>query len=115
MKNDEIQIWMLIAFIAALILSFYKVYIMFNKPAKGIDTKTQYKELSDIISSFLKNIDDPNLCSEKIYDKLVREKVLENEEYKNFNLNRFNQIVQQLFYTYEVYSLPELIEKIKKN
>jgi len=113
MSQDEIQVWMLIAFIIALFFSFYKVYLMFNKPAKGKATKVQYTELEDIITKFLKNLKNIPEDEKSIFDELIKEKIFLHVDYHNFNLNRFKQILQQIYFTYDVDTLSELIKKIK--
>ena len=113
MTKDEIQFWMLIAFAVAFVFSSYKVYIIFNTPTEGIDTKTQHKELETIIVDFLEQLDNTDLRSTQILKLIITLDVLQDSEYRNFNENRFNQLLQQLFYTYEVNSLDELILSIK--
>ena len=112
MKSDNLQIWMLTAFSIVLVLGMYKVYIMFNKPVSGPDMKTEHDELKDIIISFIQNNEISELNSEVLFKQLIEETDFDREKYRNFNLNRFNQLTQQLFYTYDVNSLAELIESI---
>ncbi|PHR59005.1 MAG: hypothetical protein COA44_02330 [Arcobacter sp.] len=113
MTKDEIQFWMLIAFAVTFILSSYKIYIMFNTPPEGIDTQTQHNQLEDIIINFLKDLDDINLDTNALFKLINSLDTLEDESYKNFNLNRLNQLLNQLYITYKVDSLNELIKRIK--
>jgi hypothetical protein len=86
---------------------------MFNRPAKGKSTKVQYSELDTLVLDYLKNIKDVNLDAKSIFDDLIKKEVFKDEEYFNFNMNRFNQILQRLYYKYEVDSLLDLIKKIQ--
>lgn len=113
MTKDEIQLWMLAAFVFALAISAYKVYMIFTKPAPGIDIKTQHLQLQTIILDVLKDLDNKEIASEELFVLLQDLDELQDEAYKNFNLNRFNQLLQQLYYTYEVSSLSELIVRIQ--
>jgi len=113
MTKDEIQFWMLIAFAIAFVFSSFKIYIIFNTPVEGMDTKTQHKELETIIVDFLKQLDCSDLSSTQIFYLIIRLDVLQDSAYRSFNENRFNQLLQQLFYTYEVTSLEQLILSIK--
>ena len=115
MTKDEIQFWMLIAFAVVFILSTYKTYIMFNTSGEGLDTKTQHNQLEEIIINFLKQFNDLDLNVDQLFEAVSRLDVIQDEAYKNFNKNRFNQLLQQLFYTYEVDSLKELIICIKND
>ena len=115
MTKDEIQFWMLIAFAVASIIGFYKVYFLFNTPIEGIDTKTQHNQLEDIIIDYLKQLNDVNLTANKLFELLMELEVLQTDEYKNFNQNRLNQLLQRLFYTYEAQDIPELILHIKND
>ena len=101
---------MLIAFLIAMALGVYKVYALFNTPYTGLDPQTQHKQLQDIIISFLKEDKAQNTEAQSIYEEIKTLDQLQDEEYKNFNRNRFNQLLQQLFYIYEVDSLDELIK-----
>jgi len=109
MTKDEIQVWMLIAFAIVLALGFYKVYTIFNSPAAGPDTKTQHTQLENIVIDFLKHYDNKDINAEELFLLLQGLDELQDEAYKNFNRNRLNQLLQQLYYTYEVSSLSELI------
>lgn len=113
MTKDEIQFWMLIAFAVAFVLSSYKIYIMFNTPIEGTDTQTQHLLLEEIILDFLKQIKELESDTTEVYETLIKQPVLQEEQYKNFNLNRFNQLLQKLYIRYEVTSLTELIQSIK--
>ena len=115
MTNDEIQFWMLIAFAVAFVISFYKIYIMFNTPVEGVDTQTQYNQLEDIIINFLKEVTDDSLSSQTLFEYIIELEVMQDDAYKNFNQNRFNQLLQQLFYIYEVQSIPELILSVQNS
>ena len=112
MTKDEIQLWMLAAFIFALAISSYKVYMIFTKPTPGLDIKTQHLKLQTIILDVLKHLDNKDINSEELFALLQDLDELQDEAYKNFNLNRLNQLLQQLYYTYDVTSLPELIASI---
>jgi hypothetical protein len=115
MTKDEIQLWMLVAFIVALAISSYKVYMIFAKPLPGLDSRTQHRQLQTIILDVLKHLDNNNITSHELFALLQDLDELQDETYKNFNLNRLNQLLQQLYYTYEVSSLPELIASLKND
>lgn len=116
MKSDDLQIWMLTAFIIVLTLGLYKIYIIFSKPALGISTETEHEELRDIIVTFIKDHDLIEEVSEKaLFELLIQEENFDNTRYKSFNLNRYHQLIQQLFYIHSVNSLSELIKSIKTN
>lgn len=115
MTKDEIQFWMLVAFVVALVLSTYKVFMIFTKPEPGLDIKTQHLQLQTIILGFLKDIDNENISTKELFSLLQDIDELQDEAYKNFNMNRFNQLLQQLYYTHEVSSLSELILSIHQS
>ena len=107
--KDEIQLWMLIAFAIVLALGLYKVYTIFNSPAPGPGTKAQHAQLENLVIDFLKHTDKKDISSKDLFDLLIQEDDLIGNNHKNFNHNRLNQLLQQLYYTYEVSSLSELI------
>jgi len=115
MTKDEIQFWMLIAFAVAFVFSSYKVYFIFNTPVEGINTKTQHNQLEDILIHFLKDLSEVDVDSDVLFDLIIQLEVLQEDQYKNFNKNRFNQLIQQLFYTYQANSLNELIMNIQQS
>lgn len=104
---------MLIAFTLVLGISLYKIYTIFNRPVNGADLETEHKELKDIIIFFIQNNTISDLSNKGLFEQLLHDENFDNDNYKNFNLNRFNQLTQQLFYTYDVTSLSELIDSIK--
>ena len=111
MSKDEIQTWMLIAFALALFFSFYKVYLMFNKPGVGIDTATQKDELIEIVAEALKDIDIKNYDAIIVYEEIISED-FDWERYSNFNLNRFHQTVNTLHVIYKVDTIEQLVEQL---
>ncbi len=113
MTKDEIQFWMLIAFAVAFVFSSYKVYFIFNTPSEGIDTQTQHKELETIIIEYIKQLDVSDISSSELFALIKTLESLQERTYHNFNENRFNQLLQQLFHTYNVSTLDELILSIK--
>ncbi len=113
MKKDDIQTWLLIIFLIVLVLGLYKVYAIFNTPITGPDTKTQHKQLQNIIEDFLIKLDRTDLNSQELFELLIQNDDLKDETYKNFNLNRLNQVLQQLFFIHGVDSLPDLIIKVQ--
>lgn len=112
MKQDEIQIWMLIAFIIILAASLYKIYIIFNKPPSGASTEIEHEELRNIIITFIERDAVPGISDKALFEALIQQEDFDHARYKSFNLNRYNQLIQQLFYIYKVNSFPELIESI---
>jgi len=115
MTKDEFQTWMLIALAIVLALGFYKVYAIFNTPVPGPDTKTQHAQLEQVIIDFLKDVDRTDLSSKELFDLLMQEDDFKDDTYKNFNHNRLNQLLQQLFYTYEADSLSDLISNMQND
>lgn len=113
MKSDALQIWMLIAFTIVLLISLYKIYSLFNRPLNEADPETEHKELRDIIICFIQNNTIASPSNSSLFEQIHSDENFDNDTYRNFNLNRFNQLIQQLFYTYHVNSLPELIDSIK--
>ena len=113
MTKDEIQVWTLLAFFIVTLLSSYKLYLIFSVPSSGLDTKTQYAQLEKIIINYLKDVDQTELDSKELFSLLQGLDDIHDDRYKNFNHNRLNQLLQGLFYRYDVYSLPELISKVK--
>ncbi len=114
MTNDEIQLFTLIAFAVILVLALYKLYAIFNTPVSGPDTKTYHAQLEELIIDFLKHVEKRDLNAQELFELLIQQDEFNNEIHKNFNHNRLNQLLQQLFYTYEVNSLEELISQIHK-
>ncbi len=104
---------MLITFVILLTIGIYKIYILFNQPTDGPDTKTEHDELKDIIIVFIQNNSLSNIDNESLFEQILAKADFDKEKYTNFNLNRFNQLIQQLFYLYEVDSLDELMESIR--
>jgi len=115
MTKDEIQFWMLIAFAVAFVLSAYKVYFLFNTPSEGINTSTQHNQLQNIMINFLKQLEEVDISPQELFNHLIKLEELQDEAYKNFNQNRFNQLLQQLFFTYKATSIKELIISIKND
>ena len=113
MSKDEIQNWMLLAFAIALFFSFYKVYIMFNKPGVGLDTNVQKDELVDIVEKALVGLDVNTYDASVVYEKIVNDD-FDWERYKNFNLNRFNQTVNALCVIHKTDTVEELLKSINK-
>ncbi|MDF1881766.1 hypothetical protein JHD50_10725 [Sulfurimonas sp. MAG313] len=113
MTKDELQFWMLIAFAVAFLLSSYKIYSIFSAPAEGKSTQSQHLELQDIIIDFFKNLEKNDYDEKELFEQLSHLDILQNDAYKNFNLNRFYQILQGLYLDNEVSSLPSLISKLK--
>lgn len=113
MKQDEIQIWMLIAFTLALVLSLYKVYIFFNSPSDDIDTETEHEELRGLIIAFIADNPSFQFSEKALFESLIATDEFDSTRYKNFNLNRYYQLIQQLFYIYDVHSFSELIISIR--
>lgn len=113
MSKDEIQNWMLLAFAISLFFSFYKVYIMFNKPGVGLDTTTQKDELVDIVQKALLGLDISSYEANVVYEKIINDN-FDWERYKNFNLNRFNQTVNTLCVIHKVDKIEDLLTSINK-
>jgi hypothetical protein len=113
MTKDEIQLWMLVAFIFALAISSYKVYMIFTKPLPGLDSKTQHRQLQAIILDVLRGLDSKDITAQELFALLQGLDELQDDTYKNFNLNRLHQLLQQLYYTYQVSSLYELIATVQ--
>jgi len=111
MSKDEIQNWMLLAFVIALFFSFYKVYIMFNKPGVGIDTATQKDELVKIVENTLRELETDEFNITVVYEKITCED-FDWERHKNFNLNRFNQTLNTLCIIHEVDTIEQLVERL---
>ncbi len=114
MTNDDIQLFPLIAFAIILLLALYKLYAIFNTPVSGPDTKTCHAQLEKIITDFLKQVEKADLSSHELFELLIQQDELKDDIYKNFNHNRLNQLLQQLFYTYDVDSLDKLISRIRQ-
>ena len=112
MTKDEIQLWMLVAFLFAFAISSYKVYMIFTKSLPGLDTKTQHLQLQTIILGVLEHHENKDITAEELFVLLKGLGELQDEAYKNFNQNRLNQLLQQLYYTYEVRSLSELMTTV---
>jgi len=115
MTKDEIELLMLIVFITVTVLGVYKLYKIFDGPIAGLDSKGQYAQLEMIVVDFLKRLEDTEIDSKELFDRLVQEDRLSHNDYKNFNHNRLNQILQQLFYTYEANTLDELIANLHQS
>jgi len=115
MTKDDIQTWALIAFAIVLALALYKLYAMFNTPVTGPDTKTQHAQLENIIVDFLKDLEISDLDTKELFEILIKEDHFEDENYRNFNHNRLNQILQRLYYSYDANSLNELILNIHQS
>ena len=111
MSKDEIQTWMLLAFLLALFFSFYKVYLMFNKPGVGIDTATQKDELVEIVQKSLVGLHCDDFDATIVYEKIISED-FDWSRYSNFNLNRCNQTIELLLIIHECHTIEALLLKL---
>ncbi len=113
MTKDEIQFWMLIAFLAAAGIGFYKVYFLFNTPVEGLDTRSQHEKLQTMIIDLIMTHTNARLDKDTLFEILIQHDDLKDDTYKNFNRNRYNQLLQQLYYRFDVDNLEHLIRRIQ--
>ena len=90
----------------------YKIYIIFNRPVSGVSTETEHEELKAIIITFIEKNTVADISDKALFETLIQQKEFDHSRYKNFNLNRYYQLIQQLYYLYDVNTFPELIKSI---
>ena len=116
---EMIKTGMMIAFIAALILSIWKFYLFFpTEQLEDDDTTTEVKEellqlmvfcIIDLYETGL----DPTLPL--LFDKMINHQTFDNNRFWRFNQNRLNQLIQ-LYYLKNPSTLTlEQIYKAEKN
>jgi len=110
MIHDNLETIMMVAFLIATALSIYKVYVIFEKQAgDGPSIQEIEKELSVIIEELISTCKDEK---EQIFKKVFEHEKFDKERYKNFNQNRFNQILDGLFIKHQVQNYEELRGKL---
>jgi len=109
--SDNLETIMMVAFLVAVALSMYKVYVIFEKKAEqdGVNLASMEEEVIRVFHELFEEIKDFD-------EKAICEKIKAHEAiapFKNFNQNRFRLIMQQLFDEHKVENLEELIHKLK--
>ncbi len=107
--GDNLETIMMVAFLVAVSLSMYKVYIIFEKKAEeeGVNLDSMEEAVMRVFYEIIcdeKNSDEKTLCQKiKSHQDI--------QPYKNFNHNRFRQILQTLYDKHEVENFEELKSK----
>ena len=86
--------WMLIFFIALLVVSIWKIYAFLpNKPLKDDDTTKESQE--DLLKVILKVIkeSDGELSHSELFMKVQDDETFNKERFWRFNQNRLNQLL----------------------
>ena len=110
--KEHLESVMMISFLLATALGMYKVYVMFEKQADaGIDIKTLEDEIIAIIENIFKRGKTPS--KEELFKMIQVDAAFDKERYKNFNQNRFNQILDRLYTKYNTGTYDELSKKFK--
>ena len=101
---------MMVAFLVATALSIYKVYVIFEKQADdGIDINTLEKEIIYIIEEIFSK---EKLERDALFQKIIEHENFDGQRHKNFNLNRFNQVLERMYIRHKVENYDELKEKL---
>ena len=107
--GDHLETIMMVAFLIAVALSMYKVYVIFETKAQEGGVNLDSLE-EDVIRVFHEIIGDEKECDEKELCQKIKEHK-DIQQYKNFNHNRFRLILQKLYDEHKVDSLSELKSK----
>jgi hypothetical protein len=101
---------MMVAFLLATALSIYKVYVIFEKQAgEGPSIQEIEQELSNIIEELISAYKSEK---KELFAKVFEHQKFDKERYKNFNENRFNQILDGLYIKHKVEDYEGLKEKL---
>jgi hypothetical protein len=108
--SDNLETIMMVAFVVAVALSVYKVYVIFEKQGSdGVDMNTIENEIIEIIYAILQQ---KKLSQQELFEAIQKHEKFDNERYKNFNLNRYNQILYRLYMKHKVDDYESFQEKI---
>ncbi len=108
--RENLETLMMVAFIAATAFGIYKVYVMFEKQEHdGIDIQTLEEEIIEIIKSLLR---EQELSQDELFFKIQQHENFDGERYRNFNLNRYRQILERLHIEHRTDDFEALKEKL---
>lgn len=99
MKN--IETIMMIAFIAALMLSFWKIYAFLPKKALADDDTTyeSIEELTELMILCIINAyeDGHELSHLLLYERIIRHEKFDKEHFWRFNQNKLNHLIANYY------------------
>ncbi len=102
---------MMIGFLVAAGLGFYKFYALFGKEDKdAIDIRVIEEELAQIVRDIMKK--EKTLSKEKLFERVFEHENFDSQRYFNFNLNRFNQVLDKLILEHKAKDFEDLKEKL---
>ena len=108
--KEYLETIMMVAFLLAVFLGIYKVYVMFEKQSQeGLDIQTLEDEIISIIGQIFSQ-ETPS--EEELFFKIQEHELFGGGKYKNFNLNRYKQILNRLYLEYKVENYKSLKEKL---
>jgi hypothetical protein len=85
---------MMVSFLGALVLSFYKLYLFFPKTALADDDTTP--ESIALLEQILVETDQssPSLNEEELYQKMTEHPLFDSKHFWRFNENRLRHLIQ---------------------
>ncbi len=95
---------MMLAFILALGLSFWKLYMfMPNKPLADDDTtKESIEELTHLLYKNMSVIEVPLLDNKSLYESIISDNNFDKKHFWRFNENRLHQLLEQQYLKYNI-------------
>jgi hypothetical protein len=108
--SEHLETVMMVAFLVATALSVYKVYVIFEKQgSEGVDMNVIENEIIEIIYDLFQK---KKHTKEELFEAIQSHEKFDKERYKNFNLNRFNQILYRLYMKHKVDDFDALSEQL---
>ena len=99
MKN--IEILMMVAFIAALLISFWKIYAFLPKKALADDdtTSESINELTELMISCIVDAHEENyeLSPLLLYEHMIAHEQFDQEHFWRFNQNKLNHLLSNYY------------------
>lgn len=99
-----IEIIMMIAFILALLLSFWKLYMFM--PNKVLDDDDQneasVQELQEIMHKHILSIEEEQLNEKSLYSAIISDEHFDQKHFWRFNENRLRQLLVLDYLKYQI-------------
>jgi len=109
--------WMMIAFVAAMILSIWKMYpFLVNRTLEDDDTgEDAHNYLVELIHKVLQNEEKtPN--AKELHEKMLAHEDFDKERFWRFNLNKLNQLLNRYYAEHpHLESIEDIHKEVKKN
>lgn len=108
---------MMIAFVAAMILSIWKMYpFLVNRILEDDDTgEDAHTYLLDIMHKVLQN-EEQTPTAKELHEKMLAHEAFDKERFWRFNLNKLNQLLYRHFVEHpHLESIEDIHKELKKN